>query len=298
MDAITDVQVANRERAAASPPAAPGDIDLVQERLYLGAETASCDQLLLARLGVTHVLTVEQWVGLPEYDGITYKRVSVADRASEPIHLHFEACSRWIGAAIAGGGTVLVHCHAGISRSATVVAAHLMLTLGIGADEAISAIKARRKHADPNPGFRRRLATLERARANDARNRLVQTCRRAIDIRLAALSAPGARRPPPGVAHRVLELLGLARPRAGPTGAVAAHGANPQDRAALRALILAPIGWRHGRARFLVSNILAFLISKPPVDSPANSVPSAIRAAPAMHPRASEAPLSYCSLFA
>jgi hypothetical protein len=39
---------------------------------------------------------------------------------------------------------VLVHCHAGRSRAAAVVAAHLMDTLGVGAEEALALVAAKR----------------------------------------------------------------------------------------------------------------------------------------------------------
>jgi protein-tyrosine phosphatase len=45
----------------------------------------------------------------------------------------------------ASHGPVLVQCHAGRSRSAVVVAAHLMEMLGIGAAEAIAYVAARRE---------------------------------------------------------------------------------------------------------------------------------------------------------
>jgi hypothetical protein len=51
---------------------------------------------------------------------------------------------------------VLVHCHAGRSRSVVVVAGYLMKTLGIGADEALDRVAARREVAVA-PGLERLL---------------------------------------------------------------------------------------------------------------------------------------------
>ena len=57
-----------------------------------------------------------------------------------------------------GGGGVLVHCHAGVSRSAAVVTAHVMRTRRLDPDEALAVVRAAHPAADPNPGFRTQLA--------------------------------------------------------------------------------------------------------------------------------------------
>ena len=62
----------------------------------------------------------------------------------------------------AAGGAVLVHCIAGVSRSATVVIAHLVAARGMSLLEAAGAVKARRKVVLPNVGFFRCLMQLER----------------------------------------------------------------------------------------------------------------------------------------
>ena len=51
----------------------------------------------------------------------------------------------------------LVHCVAGISRSAALCAAYLIRYEAMGTDEAILHVRARRKGARPNPGFVRQL---------------------------------------------------------------------------------------------------------------------------------------------
>jgi dual specificity phosphatase 12 len=57
-----------------------------------------------------------------------------------------------------GMGGVLVHCQAGVSRSAAVVVAHVMRTRGVDPDEALAIVRAAHPAADPNPGFRTQLA--------------------------------------------------------------------------------------------------------------------------------------------
>ncbi|KDN53136.1 hypothetical protein K437DRAFT_289675 [Tilletiaria anomala UBC 951] len=73
-----------------------------------------------------------------------------------------------------GTGTVLVHCQAGISRSATLVAAYLMWRRGISTSAALELIRARRPQADPNSGF---VAQLE----------LYEQCDHQVDLRHKAV---------------------------------------------------------------------------------------------------------------
>jgi protein-tyrosine phosphatase len=56
----------------------------------------------------------------------------------------------WIRRVLLGGGTVLVHCHAGISRSPILVAIYLY-TCGFDFDRALDRIKGQRPIVQPAP---------------------------------------------------------------------------------------------------------------------------------------------------
>ena len=72
-------------------------------------------------------------------------------------------------------GRVFVHCLMGVSRSATLVLAFLMIAEGLRLQEAVAAV---RPHRDicPNPGFLQQLRsldmTLERRRREQAQKTL------------------------------------------------------------------------------------------------------------------------------
>lgn len=55
------------------------------------------------------------------------------------------------------GGKVLVHCHAGRSRSATVCLAYLMRTCHLSLDAAYEHVRTRREVIDPNLNFMQQL---------------------------------------------------------------------------------------------------------------------------------------------
>lgn len=59
-------------------------------------------------------------------------------------------------------GKVLVHCQAGVSRSATICLAYLMYTAKVGLETAFEHIKSRRSVISPNLNFMRQLENYEK----------------------------------------------------------------------------------------------------------------------------------------
>lgn len=59
-------------------------------------------------------------------------------------------------------GKILVHCHAGISRSATVCLAYIMFTAKIGLEKAFEHVQSRRSVISPNLNFMRQLKLFEK----------------------------------------------------------------------------------------------------------------------------------------
>jgi len=89
--------------------------------------------------------------------------ISVVDDEGENLLSHFPDAFDFIHGAIEGGGRVLVHCAAGVSRSASVVISYLMKLKHIRAAEAIDMVKQVRPFINPNPGFLRQLKQYEKA---------------------------------------------------------------------------------------------------------------------------------------
>ena len=108
---------------------------------------------------VTHVLTAAASLK-PPAPAVESKTVPLLDAPTQDIRAHFEESSAWIASALAAGGSVLVHCFAGKSRSATLIAAFLM-SQGHALASCLELLRARRPVIMPNIGFLRQLAAYE-----------------------------------------------------------------------------------------------------------------------------------------
>ena len=83
------------------------------------------------------------------------------DEPGARLSVHFKDTGAFIHEAIQGGGVVLVHCFAGVSRSSSVVIAYLMHYHGMSYMQAFSHVKTRRSWICPNYGFVNQLKRYE-----------------------------------------------------------------------------------------------------------------------------------------
>lgn len=138
--------------------------------IYIGDGTTALCTSLLRRMGITHVLNAAQGknrdlclVNTSEefyHDtGISYFGIEAFDTISFRLNLYFQEAADFIEDAISSGGKVYVHCRAGISRSAALVIAYLMIKKKMSAQDAVRRIKENR-NIIPNDGFLRQICEL------------------------------------------------------------------------------------------------------------------------------------------
>lgn len=123
------------------------------EGLFLGPETAACDWSLLQSQGVTHVLVAGSEL-TPHFPGqLVYLVLPLEDTVEQSLVMYLPQACEYIHQARMGGGRVLVHCRAGVSRSASIVLAYIMQTHQLRLQTALTTIQAKRPCAHPNPRF-------------------------------------------------------------------------------------------------------------------------------------------------
>ncbi|XP_030478635.1 dual specificity protein phosphatase 1 isoform X3 [Cannabis sativa] len=135
----------------------------IEECLFLGSLEAARNKSELKELKITHILTVAHCL-VPIYpDEFVYKIISVADKEDTDIKQFFDECFNFIDEAKRTGGSVLVHCVVGKSRSATIVVAYLMRQHGMSLSEALKLVRSKRPIVAPNSGFLSQLKEFEKS---------------------------------------------------------------------------------------------------------------------------------------
>ncbi|XP_062948564.1 dual specificity phosphatase 28 [Cynocephalus volans] len=142
----------HRQTPAAASPAPPPFVR-VAPALFLGSARAAGATELLERAGVTLCVNVSRRQPGPRAPGVAELRVPVLDDPAEDLLAHLEPTCAAIEAAVRAGGTCLVYCKNGRSRSAAVCTAYLMRHRGLSLARAFQMVKSARPVAEPNPGF-------------------------------------------------------------------------------------------------------------------------------------------------
>eukprot|EP00002_Diphylleia_rotans_P019069 TRINITY_DN3693_c0_g1_i2.p1 TRINITY_DN3693_c0_g1~~TRINITY_DN3693_c0_g1_i2.p1 ORF type:complete len:722 (+),score=131.21 TRINITY_DN3693_c0_g1_i2:13-2178(+) len=131
--------------------------------LFISNMRASCDLQTLQRVyGITHVLSVLKSKPPHPDSTITYAVIPEDDVESTNLLQYFEACRIFIHAGRQAGGC-LVHCMAGVSRSATLVLVYLMSHVYTEnrLKSSLAHLKKIRPMISPNSGFLEQLKVYE-----------------------------------------------------------------------------------------------------------------------------------------
>lgn len=126
----------------------------MDDNLYISNYYSACQKDKLKELGITHIVTLIPGFNSIYQDDFKYLNIDICDKSYCNIDEYFKECIKFIKGAIKNGGTVLVHCKAGVSRSASIICVYLMEKYKKTPDETIEIMKSKRSCINPNEGFR------------------------------------------------------------------------------------------------------------------------------------------------
>lgn len=131
----------------------------------------SCRTDLCAERGITHIVNCARevrlfgWVDFEHLQnkGIAVEQLNWLDNETQQIfpNADLNRAIKFIDQGLRNGGQVLINCSRGVSRSASVVCAYLIIRQGYSASDAMAACKKARPVTDPNPSFKQQLFRIE-----------------------------------------------------------------------------------------------------------------------------------------
>jgi len=137
----------------------------ITENIFLGDIKAATDLNFLKKYNITRIVNCAaeipnafNYVSDEPAQGagaIKYLNVPIDDSPDVNPAKYFGVVDKFIQDGIRRGEKILIHCAAGISRSATLLASHLMVKFKISDDEALRMLRDIRPQVNPNSGFRK-----------------------------------------------------------------------------------------------------------------------------------------------
>ena len=111
-------------------------------------------------MNISAVLTVAEELELPYNGNVAHLKIMASDIENFDLSKHFYKCFEFI-CRFQGTTNVLIHCYAGVSRSATITIAYLMRFYQMSFKKAFSLVRENRKQMYPNSGFINQLKFFE-----------------------------------------------------------------------------------------------------------------------------------------
>jgi len=130
--------------------------DKIRDKLFISGYDGASDAKILRQYGISHILDATGMQQLFPQDFV-YHMVTWDDSPDQEVLTQLPSCIEFIEKSMREGTGVLVHCAAGISRSATVVCSYLMKTDNLTFEKALEIVKIGRPICSPNGGFRSQL---------------------------------------------------------------------------------------------------------------------------------------------
>uniref|UniRef100_A0A7E4WDD7 protein-tyrosine-phosphatase n=1 Tax=Panagrellus redivivus TaxID=6233 RepID=A0A7E4WDD7_PANRE len=142
----------------------PDGVTKIFDHVYLGSQDDALNEEGIKSRGITKIINISENGPCPSFipeDEEHFYRIPINDSYSAKLLEHFEKAFQFIDNAKAQNEKVLLHCLAGISRSATLAIGYVMYLLKRDSDSAYNYVKKQRPSISPNFNFMGQLLEYE-----------------------------------------------------------------------------------------------------------------------------------------
>ena len=133
----------------------------INDHLFLSSAGAIKSERVRT-LGITSIINCTMEIPNLKLPNLECIQIHVEDTPSSRLGMYFDRCADKIHQVSKHGGKTLVHCVAGVSRSASLCIAYLMKYQRMTLEQAYHHVKKRRPVVHPNVGFWKQLIDYER----------------------------------------------------------------------------------------------------------------------------------------
>ena len=130
-------------------------ITKITDNIFLGNMNGASDINALKSNNIHYIINCTK--NIPNYfeQDFKYLRIPIDDTFGQSIEKYFDVSYNFINNNNAHN--IFIHCHAGISRSATILIAYLMRKNNIDCNSALNIVKNKRSIINPNTEFMKAL---------------------------------------------------------------------------------------------------------------------------------------------
>ncbi|GCC43006.1 hypothetical protein chiPu_0027272 [Chiloscyllium punctatum] len=139
-----------------------GGIAQITPSLFLSSGNVASNRHAVYTRGITCIVNATLELASPRWADVEFVKVPLPDLPHAPLSLYFDTVADKVQEVSRRSGRTLVHCVAGVSRSATLCIAYLMKHHKQSLLDAHGWVRSRRPVIRPNYGFWRQLIDYER----------------------------------------------------------------------------------------------------------------------------------------
>ena len=130
------------------------EITQITDNIFLGDIDGAMNCNLLKKKNIKYIINCTKHI--QNYcNDMTYFNIQVDDTYNQLIETFFDSSYEFIESAMKNNnGNIFIHCHAGVSRSVTILTSYLMKKNNWNVEDTIKFIKNKRDIVNPNLDFR------------------------------------------------------------------------------------------------------------------------------------------------